>query len=64
MGESLAGVVNRSQGSLQFVYDEGYRRLPSATPLSVSMPTDRAVHADQVVAPWMAGLRRPGTSGE
>ena len=45
MGESVARVVTSRQGSLRFVYDEEYRRLPTATPLTVSMPIERMVYA-------------------
>jgi serine/threonine-protein kinase HipA len=52
----LAGRVTRRRGALRFVYDDGYRRLSTSTPLSVSMPVETAEYADQIVAPWLAGL--------
>jgi len=54
---SVAGTVTRgARGRLRFDYDEDYRNQPDATPLSVSMPTQVASHADHVITPWLWGL--------
>lgn len=40
-GEATAGTISRDNGGeLRFEYADEYRRRPSATPLSVSMPTE------------------------
>lgn len=57
MGERPGGTLTRlAGGRLRFDYDDEYRRGPEATPLSLSMPTPVASHADAVVTPWLWGL--------
>lgn len=55
--DRVAGVVTHlGNGRMRFEYDDAYRALPAATPLSVSMPTTVRAHSDRVVTPWLAGL--------
>lgn len=57
LGDAIAGTLTRLRGGgLRFDYDDGYRRDPHATALSVSMPTQVASHPDHVVTPWLWGL--------
>lgn len=57
MGTHHAGTVSRlSGGKLAFDYDPRYADLPSATPVSVSMPKQVASHPDGHIAPWLWGL--------
>jgi serine/threonine-protein kinase HipA len=50
------GAVTQRDGALRFVYDDGWRRSPVATPLSLSMPLVAEVHADELVRPFLWGL--------
>lgn len=53
MGDDIAGTVTRlAGGKLAFEYDSAY----SATPVSVSMPTQIRQHADAQITPWLWGL--------
>jgi len=52
----VAGVVERAGGSLTFTYDDDYRRLPAATPLSLSMPLTGARYTRSVVEAFLRGL--------
>jgi serine/threonine-protein kinase HipA len=55
--DAVAGTLIRLQGGrLRFDYDDEYRAMPGATPLSVSMPTSVRSHPDSVVSPWLWGL--------
>ena len=57
LDDDVAGTITRlARGRLRFDYDDDYRRRPQATPLSVSMPTQVASHADHVITPWLWGL--------
>lgn len=56
VGAAVAGRIARTAGRLDLVYDDAYRRDPSATALSVSLPLESARHDDAAVAPWLAGL--------
>ena len=57
LDDAVAGIVSRLQGGrLRFDYDEAYRAMPSATPLSVSMPKSVRTHSDGAIAPWLWGL--------
>jgi serine/threonine-protein kinase HipA len=56
VGAAVAGRITRTAGRLDLVYDEAYRRDPSATALSVSLPLESARHDDAALAPWLAGL--------
>ena len=52
-----AGVLDRlSNGRLHFEYDEPYRSLPGATPLSVGMPLQERSFPDSRIEPWIDGL--------
>ena len=53
----LCGILSQdTNGNLQFVYDDEYRRLPDATPLSLSIPLSAARHKKRVVLPYLQGL--------
>lgn len=53
----LCGVVTQSAGGdVTFRYDEPWRRSPSPTPLSLSMPLAAATHRKRVVLPFLRGL--------
>lgn len=57
LGGRTAGQLYRLPGGkLRFVYDDDYASDHDATPLSVSMPTPRREHPDQLVQPWLWGL--------
>lgn len=57
LDDAVAGIVSRLQGGrLRFDYDEAYRAMPSATPLSVSMPKSVRTHSDGAISPWLWGL--------
>jgi len=55
-GDIEVGTIARSRDEITFTYNDSYRRLKAATPLSVSMPliTDR--HGHRVITPWLWGL--------
>ncbi len=57
LDDAVVGTVTRlPRGRLRFDYDDGYRRRPDATPLSLSMPTVVASHGDHAITPWLWGL--------
>lgn len=57
MHDAVAGILTSlPNGRLRFEYDSAYRTASEATPLSLSMPLEVAVHTDQVVTPWLWGL--------
>jgi len=57
LDDTIAGTLTRLPGGrLRLDYDEEYRRIPSATPLSVSMPTTIRSHPDGQISPWLWGL--------
>jgi serine/threonine-protein kinase HipA len=57
LDDAVAGTVTRlARGRLRFDYDDAYRQLPEATPLSLSMPTQVPSHPDHVITPWLWGL--------
>jgi serine/threonine-protein kinase HipA len=57
LDDAIAGTITRlSGGRLRFDYDDGYRALPSATPLSVSMPKSVRTYSDGTISPWLWGL--------
>ena len=54
---SVAGELHRlADNRLRLRYHEDYRTIPTATPLSVSMPVELEEHSDQRVSPWLWGL--------
>lgn len=55
-GTFVGELVQSLQGSVAFTYDDDYRRQPTATPLSLSMPVVRATHPAGVVRPFLQGL--------
>jgi serine/threonine-protein kinase HipA len=56
LGGKRIGTVRRHRGLLAFRYDDEYRRLPDATPLSLSMPLTVPEHQDDVVSSFLWGL--------
>jgi serine/threonine-protein kinase HipA len=57
LDDAVAGTISRvGGGRLRFDYDDSYRAIPSATPLSVSMPKSVRTHSDGVINPWLWGL--------
>jgi serine/threonine-protein kinase HipA len=57
LDDQAAGVVTHlGNGRLRFEYDDAYRVLSAATPLSVAMPTTVRAHSDRVITPWLGGL--------
>ena len=57
LDDAVAGTITRLKGArLRFDYDDTYRALPSATPLSVSMPKSVSTHSDVTITPWLWGL--------
>jgi serine/threonine-protein kinase HipA len=54
---TLVGVLEQTpSGATTFRYDDEYRARPDATPLSLSMPVSRALHAQRAVVPFLQGL--------
>lgn len=57
LGEHVAGTLTRSsRNQLRFVYDGEYAQGPTATPLSVSMPTQLSTHSGNTINAWLWGL--------
>ena len=53
----IMGEIHRDgRGRLSFVYDEGWRSLDAAYPLSLSMPLVVAEHQHARIEPWLWGL--------
>jgi serine/threonine-protein kinase HipA len=52
----VAGVIERAGGSLTFTYDDDYRAVPTATPLSLSMPLSGARYTNRYVEAHLRGL--------
>jgi serine/threonine-protein kinase HipA len=56
MDGQIAGVVRQNRaGELAFRYDDGWRSMPAATPLSLSMPLSEQTH-DDPIRPFLLGL--------
>lgn len=55
-GVAVGALRRERAGRLRFVYDDGYRRDPAATPLSLSMPLAVAEHTHATISPWLTGL--------
>lgn len=56
------GVLEQTpSGNTTFRYDDEYRARPDATPLSLSMPVSRSVHAQRAVVPFLQGLLPDGS---
>ncbi len=55
-GTEQVGTLTRTDGAITFRYAPGWQQQPGATPLSVSMPREFEVHADDTVTPWLWGL--------
>jgi serine/threonine-protein kinase HipA len=54
--DRTVGVIERTGSGLTFTYDEDYRSLASATPLSLSMPLTATRYSNRVVEPYLRGL--------
>jgi serine/threonine-protein kinase HipA len=50
------GVVRQHNGRLNFIYDDAWRRVTGAYPLSLSMPLAAAEHAHSAIDPFIWGL--------
>ena len=55
-GTFCGKILQTASGDIRFVYDEGYRSDPCATPLSVSMPLTVAEYRKRVILPFLEGL--------
>ncbi len=55
-GKPIGYVERLASGALRLRYDEDYRDDPTATLLSVSMPSSEEVHGNARLAPWLWGL--------
>jgi serine/threonine-protein kinase HipA len=55
-GRYAGKIMRGEQDQVEYVYDEEYRAGPRTTPLSASMPKDRAGHGPDVVMPWLSNL--------
>jgi serine/threonine-protein kinase HipA len=55
-GRRLGHVGQLRNGNLELVYDEGYREVPGATPLSTAMPLTAPRYRDRLVRPFLVGL--------
>ncbi len=54
---TLIGALDQTpSGNTTFRYDDQYRTRSDATPLSLSMPVSRSVHAQRAVVPFLQGL--------
>ena len=55
-GSPIGALVQDQRGHFRFGYDDGYRQLAAAVPLSLSMPLSIAEHGDKAVRPFLWGL--------
>jgi serine/threonine-protein kinase HipA len=55
-GVRCGTVAQSSSGNLTFDYDEAYRTIPDATPLSLSMPLAAMTHKKRSILPFLQGL--------
>jgi serine/threonine-protein kinase HipA len=56
-GDAVAGTLERAaDGSLAFTYDDAYAGRVTATPLSLSLPTQVRRHAGAGLEAWLWGL--------
>ncbi|MEZ5342032.1 MAG: HipA N-terminal domain-containing protein [Acidimicrobiales bacterium] len=62
-GKPIGHVERLASGALRLRYDEGYRVDPTATPLSVSMPSTEEIHGDARLTPWLWGLLPDNADG-
>jgi serine/threonine-protein kinase HipA len=54
---ALVGALEQTpSGNTTFRYDDEHRARPDATPLSLSMPVSRSLHARRAVVPFLQGL--------
>jgi serine/threonine-protein kinase HipA len=55
-GVPIGSLAQSAGGSIQFSYDNDYRRAHDATPLSLSMPTVRGQHKNKQARAYLQGL--------
>ena len=55
-GTKIGEVSQEQTGKFRFNYEEDWRRMPNATPLSLSMPLTGSTHSHGVIEPFMWGL--------
>lgn len=55
-GAEVGNIVQDARGKFRFTYEDSYRRLKSAIPLSLSTPLSVAEHSDKAVRSFMWGL--------
>src|SRR5688572_26208929 len=56
----LAGVLRRTDGEFQFVYDPGYLADPQARPISLAMPLRPEAYSRATLFPFFEGLLPEG----
>lgn len=54
--DGIVGVIDHAGANAGFTYSEAWRSLPTATPLSVSMPITARRHPQQVIEPFLWNL--------
>ena len=63
LGDVRCGVVEQTtSGGLTFRYDQVYREMPGATPLSMSMPLVASQHPKKSILPFLEGLLPDSTT--
>jgi serine/threonine-protein kinase HipA len=55
-GNPIGSLIQDQRGHLHFTYEDAYRKLATAVPLSLSMPLSAAEHGDKAVRPFLWGL--------
>ena len=55
-GTAIGSLAQNAGGGIQFAYDDEYRQLRSATPLSLSMPLIRQAHKNKQTRAFLQGL--------
>ena len=55
-GQVIGQLTQRAGGKLELQYDDAWRRMPEAFPLSLSMPLAAARHTDPTIRPYLRGL--------
>ena len=55
-GKPIGTIERHTNGALRLRYAESYRDDPSATLLSLAMPTAEEVHGEARLIPWLWGL--------
>lgn len=55
-GDVMGSLIQTAHGQVEFTYDDTWRRQPTPTPLSLSMPTSVKTHENKMVFPFLDGL--------